>query len=170
MLAVALAASAFAQTPTAFGWERGQAVPASAIVKQSESDGMLKEGFVRPVAGFEKMAIIYTDKLGVCAVVGLDSVPPIPAADTDTAAATWAAHDAADTWAARVATKFNGVAATDVAEEDDGEMYRWLGLEGYDTVTVAAFVIQGDVKLAVTFSFDNWDACQAASKTWWWPF
>ena len=43
MLAVALAATAFAQTtPKALGWERGQAVPQSAIVRQSDREGPLK--------------------------------------------------------------------------------------------------------------------------------
>ena len=126
MLAVLLGAFAFAQTPKVLGWERSQAVPESAIVKQGRSEGPLKQAHVQPVAGLDAVEVAYTEKLGVCAAYGYDS---------------FSFSLQVDRWAEHVATKFGGVAGTKI-ELAQGKFvtYGWFGddvPEGYSKVAVA---------------------------------
>ena len=156
MLAVALAATAFAQTtPKALGWERGQAVPQSAIVRQSDREGPLKSAKVEPAAGLDSMMIYYTDKLGVCSVNGFDELPSFDASEVDK-------------WAERIATKFDGVAGTKLFDLDTGIAYDWSDSlpEGYSRIYVAMI---GDGSVAIVmlmFEFDNHDACEAEQEAW----
>ena len=156
MLAVALAAAAFAQTtPKALGWERGQAVPQSAIVAQGIREGPLKAAKVDPAAGLDDMMVEYTDKLGVCSVSGFDELPSFDASEVDK-------------WAERIATKFGGVVGTKLFDLDTGIAYSWSDdlPEGYLDVAV---VMVGDGSAAIItliFNFDNHDACEAEQEAW----
>ena len=125
MLAVALAASAFAQTtPKALGWERGQAVPQSAIINQGSSEGPLRQAYVQPVAGLDTVEVAYTEKIGVCAIHGYDS---------------FSFSFQVDKWAEHVATKFGGVAGTKIGK-GGFVVYGWFGDDvpkGYSKAIVA---------------------------------
>ena len=168
-------ATTLAQTPKALGWERGQAVPQSAIVEQGNEEGPLKRAFVQPVAGLDEVVVVYTDKLGVCAVVGIERL-------TSTDGYGIAHRSKVDEWAERVATKFGGVAGTNADANHDpvfDEPEYWLtalergnayyiyswedGLpDGYQAVEVVAQV--GYVKLL--FQFDSYRACEAEQEAW----
>ena len=156
MLAVTLPASAFGQTtPKALGWERGQAVPQSAIVRQNDREGPLKSARVEPAAGLDDMTINYTDKLGVCAVNGIDRLPSFDASEVDK-------------WAERVATKFGGIAGTKLFDLDTGIAYDWSDSlpEGYSSVNVAMIREGSAASLMLIFRFDNHSACEAEQEAW----
>lgn len=174
MLAVALGAAAFAQTtPKALGWERGQAVPPSAIVKQGASAGPLKYDHAAPVAGLDEVIVVYTDRSGVCSVIGIERF-------TSNDAYGIKHRSKVDEWAERVATKFGGVAGTNNDENYDtlfDEPEDWLTAlkrgnafyyyswsdklpEGYSTVEVVA----GADNVRLLFKFDNNDACEAEKE------
>ena len=161
MLAVALAASAFAQTPKALGWERGQAVPQSAIAEQGSSEGPQKSATVwKPVAGLDKVVLEYTEKLGVCAVYGYGGFTSIdPSLEVRQ-------------WAERVATKFGGVAGTKVVDDAGSKavVYVWNDDDlpgGYSLVMVTGpFELDGETVVMMGFFFDNHDACEAEQEAW----
>ena len=159
MLAMALAASAFAQTPKALGWERGQAVPASAIVEQGGTEGAIKYAFVKPVEGFDGVLVAYTDNLGVCAVSGTERFPSRRAYRANV-------FDNGRVLRARVASKFgqtedvwrrlNFTSTTDAK----GFIYNWKK----DELPVGYRVIQARAReehylIRVIFAFDNHQAC-----------
>ena len=173
MLAVALVASAFAQTPKALGWERGQAVPQSAIIEHATAEGPWKIAPVESVAGFDVVAVVYTDKLGVCGVGGVEWITSNNAYGT-------VHRRKVDDWAERVASKFDGVAGTKTDANIDtlfDKARHWLTAlkrgnvvyryswrdslpEGYSYVEVVAAADH----VAVSFRFDNYDACRAEKE------
>ena len=149
-------AELYAQTPKALGWERGQAVPQSAIVKQGKAEGPFKFATVEPVAGLYEVELEYTDKLGVCTVIGVERFTSGESREFQL--------DQLDLWAERVATKFGGVAGTKSPVADG---YTWRGAnlpEGYDSVGVALAVDPAEVMLI--FRFDNHHACDAEQEAW----
>lgn len=131
---------------------------------------------VEPVAGLDEVVVVYTDKLGVCVVVGIERF-----ASND---AYGIAHRSkVDEWAERVALKFDGVAGTNADANHDtlfDEPEDWLTAlergnafyiysweedkrpDGYQAVEVVAEVDY--VKLL--FQFDNYDACKAEQEAW----
>ena len=174
MLGAALAASAFGKTPKALGWERGQAVPESAIVKQGSINGRLKHAYVKPVAGVDEVLLSYTDKLGVCAVAGIERF-------TSNSAYRSKVPDTVRKWAERVVSKFGKIDTNPDAWGDESKYwlkslvvtaatrhnphyyYSWRKEdlpEGYWAITVSA---EPDY-VEVLFAFDNHRACQAEQE------
>ena len=170
VFAALIGVQALGQEPNALGWERGQSVPESAIVRQGNAQGPLKTDYVRPVAGLDEVVVSYTDKQGVCSVNGFHNF-------TSNESYGAVHRMKVDEWAGRVAAKFDGVAG----EKSDMNLdtlfdepqywlralergnafyfYSWRKTlpEGYAAVEVSAAI--GYVRLL--FKFDNWDACEA---------
>lgn len=170
-LAAALGATAFAQQttievpqgPKALGWERGQGVPESAIM-HGAAQGPLKMGYAQPVAGLDEVIVTYTEKQGVCAVIGIREFTSDDGYNKG--------HRArVDEWAGRVAAKFGGVAGAKKAGANSYS-YEWREEElpeGYAVAIVAAGGAGGRSpepgqpasSVVLHFRFDNWDACVA---------
>ena len=185
--AAAEAASAFAQTPKALGWERGQAVPQSAIVKQHASQGPLKSAAVEPVGGLNGTILYYTEELGVCSVVGIHAfVTPEACRQHGLPAGCMAnAEDPASQlfkWEDRVAAKFGGLRGARVSDPfgSDYGGYFWPPdnvTQGY--ASAAVYVVPDARRLVssipgesgvplhevrLSFYFDNYDACEAEQE------
>ena len=153
---------ATAEGPKALGWERGQSVPDSAI-KHGAAQGPLKMGYAQPVAGLDEVIVTYTDKQGVCAVIGIREF-----ASNDGYKRGHRAR--VDEWAGRVAAKFGGVAGAKTADANSYS-YEWREElpEGYAVALVAAGGPGGrspepgqpPSSVVLHFRFDNWDACVA---------
>ena len=163
MIAVALAAYAFAANPQALGWERGQAVPESAIVEQGGIEGALKFAYVKPVEGFDSVLVAYTDNLGVCAVAGTERFASRRAYRAKV-------FDVGKAWMERVASKFGktvdpfkvltlSVTPDGKGNADSSFAFSWKEDElpqGYRAIQVIA---KPDY-IRVQFAFDNHRACE----------
>ena len=168
---VATTGIANAPAPKALGWERGQSVPESAIVKKGPFlNRTFKTDYAQPVAGLDEVLVSYTAKQGVCGVTGFHNFTSKDGYG--------AAHlSMADEWADRIAAKFGGVAGNKaqnygtVSDEpqdllralnrgDAFYFYRWGRRnlpEGYSAVEVVA----RPSYIKLQFKFDNWSACDA---------
>ena len=178
VFAALIGVQAFGQEPKALGWERGQGVPQSAIIKHrfGVAQGPLKTNWTHPVAGLDRVLVSYTDKQGVCSVFGYHYFPTPDSGYGSTY------RFKVDEWADRVAAKFGGVAGerTDVNYDtvldnpkdwvralERGSafyFYDWSKRlpEGYEEVAVAAGIRDDYVSyVEIRFRFDNWDACLA---------
>ena len=179
---------ALGQEPKALGWERGQSVPESAIVKPGFAEGPLKTDFVQPVAGLDEVLVGYTDKQGVCSVMGAQYFIPNYAREY---------RDKVDEWASGVGLKFR-VDGNKLEWNSDtvfNEPKDWLRAfergrvyyfyswqfkelpEGYADATVELRPgwrvvgwpdrhrhqprVRYEGLVVLTFRFDNWGACVA---------